>query len=223
MKVFNKSTFFKILSLLCLAICTQVLHAQTEDDSLRVETTPVSQPDTVSDEQQDSVPAVPVEKKTTPRVTRTLFFAKVSSKTILAKMPQYQAIQRNMEALREQYEAEAKKSENDFQKKFEEFIQGHKDFPKTILEKRQNELQTMLETNAAFRIKVQNLLVEAEKSMLADVMTELKEAISVVAKEKGVSIVFDVDGDSVPYIIPGLALDLTSSVIDYLLIDETGE
>ena len=138
-------------------------------------------------------------------------------------MPQYQAIQRNMEALREQYEAEAKKSENDFQKKFEEFIQGHKDFPKTILEKRQNELQTMLETNAAFRIKVQNLLVEAEKSMLADVMTELKEAISVVAKEKGVSIVFDVDGDSVPYIIPGLALDLTSSVIDYLLIDETGE
>jgi outer membrane protein len=128
-----------------------------------------------------------------------------------------------MDALREQYEAEARKSENDFQKKFEEFMQGHRDFPKTILEKRQNELQNMLETNAAFRIKVQNLLVEAEKSMMADVMSELNEAISVVAKEKNVSIVFDLDGGTVPYIIPGLALDLTSSVIEYLLIDESGE
>jgi outer membrane protein len=222
MKVFNKSTFFKILSLLCLTICTQVLHAQTED-SLRVETTPVSQSDTVRCEQKDTVSTSPVAKRTTPRVSKSLFFAQIRSKAILAKMPQYQAIQRNMDALREQYEAEARKSENDFQKKFEEFMQGHRDFPKTILEKRQNELQNMLETNAAFRIKVQNLLVEAEKSMMADVMSELNEAISVVAKEKNVSIVFDLDGGTVPYIIPGLALDLTSSVIEYLLIDESGE
>ena len=107
--------------------------------------------------------------------------------------------------------------------KIHNFVNFIKRFTKTILEKRQNELQNMLETNAAFRIKVQNMLVEAEKSMMADVMSELNEAISVVAKEKNVSIVFDLDGGTVPYIIPGLALDLTSSVIEYLLIDESGE
>ena len=47
-------------------------------------------------------------------------------------------------------------------RKFEEFMQGQKEFPKTILEKRQNELQNMLESNASFRIKVQALLKEAE-------------------------------------------------------------
>jgi outer membrane protein len=143
----------------------------------------------------------------------------IRSNAILRQMPQYKAIQNNMIALREQYEAEAKKSEKDFQRKFEEFMQGQKDFPKTILEKRQNELESMLETNAAFRIKVQALLAEAEKSMIADVKAELADAIEIAAQERGVSIVFDLDNGSVPYVVGGLTIDLTPHVLKVLGID----
>jgi outer membrane protein len=136
-------------------------------------------------------------------------------------MPQYQAMQKNLKAMKEQYEAEAKKSENDFQRKFEEFMNGQKEFPKTILEKRQNELQNMLESNASFRIKVQALLKEAEESMMADVRAELDDAITIAAQERGISIVFDLDGGSVPYIVPGLATDLTADVIKLLGLEET--
>ena len=136
-------------------------------------------------------------------------------------MPQYQAMQKNLKAMKEQYEAEAKKSENDFQRKFEEFMNGQKEFPKTILEKRQNELQNMLESNASFRIKVQALLKEAEESMMADVRAELDDAITIAAQERGISIVFDLDGGSVPYTVPGLATDLTADVIKLLGIEET--
>ncbi len=141
---------------------------------------------------------------------------KVSTGTILPRMPQYIAMQESLKSLKEQYEAEAKKSESDFQRKFEEFMQGQKDFPKTILEKRQNELQMMLETNVEFRIKAQKLLAEAERSMLADVKAELAEAIAAVAQENGIGIVFDMDGDSVPYVMPNLALDITEAVLQYL-------
>lgn len=154
---------------------------------------------------------------------QAIIMGQVSSNAILPHMPQYKAVQQNMKALKEQYEAEAKKSENDFQRKFEEFMQGQKEFPQTILEKRQNELQTMLETNATFRIKVQALLAEAEKAMMADVRSELNDAISVVAKEKGVSIVFDINGGSVPFIVNGLAMDLTDAVIQQLGIEENAE
>lgn len=148
---------------------------------------------------------------------------KISSKTILQNMPQYKAMQNSMKALKAQYEAEAKKSEEDFQRKFEEFMHGQKDFPKTILEKRQNELQNMLEANADFRIKVQSLLAEAEKSLLADVMAEMSDAVTSAAQARGISIVLDVDGGSIPYMVSGLAVDLTSAVIQLLGVEEEVE
>lgn len=151
---------------------------------------------------------------------RAIVLGQVSSAKILPLMPQYKAVQQNLDVLREQYEAEAKKSESDFQRKFEEFMKGQSEFPKTILKKRQNELQNMLDTNAAFRVKVQNLLAEAEKAMLADVKAELSEAISAVAQEKGISLVVDLDGGSVPYVVPGLALDITKDVMLALGIEQ---
>lgn len=161
------------------------------------------------------------QSQTQQQRPRVFVMGQINSNVILPRMPQYLAMQESLKSLKEQYEAEAKKSENDFQRKFEEFMQGQKDFPKTILDKRQNELQIMLETNAEFRIKAQKLLAEAERSMLADVKAELAEAVAIVAQEKGVSIVYDLDDGSVPYIVQGLAADLTVAVMHHLGIDTT--
>lgn len=200
MKVFHNPAAIKIFFLLCICSLSQTLAAQ-QQDSVAV----------------DSIkPQVAVER---PR-PRTLVMGSIRTNTILQNMPQYKAMQASMQALREQYEAEARKSEEEFQRKFEEFLQGKDEFPKTILEKRQNELQSILEANANFRIKVQELLAEAEKSLMADVRAEMNDAIAVVAQDKGVSIVFDLDNGSVPYILSGLAVDLTADVIQLLGIEE---
>lgn len=200
MKMFHNPAAIKIFFLLCICSLSQTLAAQ-QQDSVAV----------------DSIkPQVAVER---PR-PRTLVMGSIRTNTILQNMPQYKAMQASMQALREQYEAEARKSEEEFQRKFEEFLQGKDEFPKTILEKRQNELQSILEANANFRIKVQELLAEAEKSLMADVRAEMNDAIAVVAQDKGVSIVFDLDNGSVPYILSGLAVDLTADVIQLLGIEE---
>lgn len=200
MKVFHTPASIKFFFLLCICSLSQTLAAQ-QQDSVAV----------------DSIkPQVAVER---PR-PRPLVMGSIRTNTILQNMPQYKAMQASMQALREQYEAEARKSEEEFQRKFEEFLQGKDEFPKTILEKRQNELQSILEANANFRIKVQELLAEAEKSLMADVRAEMNDAIAVVAQDKGVSIVFDLDNGSVPYILSGLAVDLTADVIQLLGIEE---
>lgn len=202
--MFKSFSIIKALCLLCLVSLSLTMSAQAED-SVSVDS--VAQPQTT--------------QKRARRAPKLFIIASVRSNTILHQMPQYKAMKRNIESLKMQYEAEAKKSEEDFQRKFEEFMQGQKEFPKTILEKRQNELQNMLETNAEFRIKVQKLLAEAEQALLADVKAELADAINIVAQEKGISIVFDIDGGSVPYLIDGLATDITSEVIHQLRIGET--
>ena len=200
MNVFHTPAAIKVFFFLCICSLSQTLAAQ-QQDSVAV----------------DSIkPQVAVER---PR-PRPLVMGSIRTNTILQNMPQYKAMQASMQALREQYEAEARKSEEEFQRKFEEFLQGKDEFPKTILEKRQNELQSILEANANFRIKVQELLAEAEKSLMADVRAEMNDAIAVVAQDKGVSIVFDLDNGSVPYILSGLAVDLTADVIQLLGIEE---
>lgn len=176
------------------------------------------QTDTVPSQESQDVSAVS-DAVSNSSVSRGIIIGRVSSAKILPLMPQYKSVRNNLLALKEQYEAEAKKSESDFQRKFEEFMKGQKEFPKTILEKRQNELQNMLEANATFRVKVQALLEEAEKAMMTDVRAELSDAISTVAQRKGVSLVVDIDGGSVPYIVPGLAMDLTKDVMQVLGIE----
>lgn len=197
MKTHNIHSFVRIACIACFVALSHVVCAQTEGPL------PANTPDTLLQESNPAPTTRPV----------VLIFGKVYSAKILAVMPQYQAMHRNLQDLKAQYEAEARKSESDFQRKFEEFMQGKDEYPKTILEKRQNELQNMLETNAQFRIKVQTLLAEAEKSLMADIMAEMSEAISTVAQERSISIVFDTDNGSVPYMVSGLAVDLTSAVI----------
>ena len=207
MKAYNYYRAFSFACLLCLISMGQPLMAQSTDS--------------VSVDSIHQTASQPVHE-TRPR-PMAFIIGKISSKTILQNMPQYKAMQNSMKALKAQYEAEAKKSEEDFQRKFEEFMHGQKDFPKTILEKRQNELQNMLEANADFRIKVQSLLAEAEKSLLADVMAEMSDAVTSAAQARGISIVFDVDGGSIPYMVSGLAVDLTSAVIQLLGVEEEVE
>lgn len=207
MKTYNYYRATAITFLLCLISLAQPLMAQS-NDSVSV--------DSIHQTVNQPVP------ETRPR-PMAFIIGRISSKTILQNMPQYKAMQNSMKALKAQYEAEAKKSEEDFQRKFEEFMHGQREFPKTILEKRQNELQNMLEANADFRIKVQSLLAEAEKSLLADVMAEMSDAVTAAAQARGISIVIDVDGGSIPYMVSGLAVDLTSAVIQLLGMEEEVE
>ncbi len=206
MKVMKMSTFARALCFISVIAWGQSVLAQNTDSV-----------------QIDTVRQAQASQPVAQQRPRSFVMGYIHSSEILPLMPQYLAMQESMESLKQQYKAEAQKSESDFQRKFEEFMQGQKDFPKTILEKRQNELQIMLETNAEFRIKAQQLLAEAERNMLADVKAELNEAIAVVAQEKGVSIVYDLDGGSVPYIVPGLAAELTNAVKSYLGINTVAQ
>ena len=60
---------------------------------------------------------------------------------IITGIPDYAIAQQQIEELRVKYEAEAERVKKDFNDKYEAFLEGQKDFPPTILKKRQTELQ----------------------------------------------------------------------------------
>lgn len=63
-----------------------------------------------------------------------LKFGFLSYEAVLTSMPEYATVEQGMKDLEAQYAAEQKRVEDEFNKKYEEFLDGQRDFPQTILQ-----------------------------------------------------------------------------------------
>ena len=131
----------------------------------------------------------------------------------LKAMPEYTLEQRKMADLRAEYDKELKRVEDEFNRKYEEFLDGQKDFPKTILYKRQTELKELMERNVAFKANSRRELAEAEKAAMAPLRQNLNELLAEIAKEYGLALILNTDADACPYIDPNMGVDIQEAVL----------
>ena len=155
-----------------------------------------------------------------PKDSVAFKFGYLSYDSVMVAVPDYTELKTNMAQLREQYEAEQKRVENDFNKKYEEFLDGQASFPKTILQKRQSELQEMLDRNIEFKKQSQKMLSEAEANMMEVIKTTINMAVNIIAQERGYAFVLNTDKEAVTFINPALGEDITEAV-KQLLNEET--
>jgi outer membrane protein len=145
-----------------------------------------------------------------------LKFGYLSYNAVMQAMPEYAAMQNSMAELRQKYEAEQKRVEDDFNKKYEEFLDGQKSYPKTILQKRQSELQEMLDKNIAFKKESQRLLKQAEEDAMAPVMVRLAETLDAIGKVRGYAFIVNIDEKVALWLNPSLGENITATVIAQL-------
>ncbi|MBQ8968395.1 MAG: OmpH family outer membrane protein [Bacteroidaceae bacterium] len=148
-----------------------------------------------------------------------LKFGYISYDSVLHQMPEYAQAKQNLQTLREKYDQEATRGEEEFQRKFSDFLQGQKEFPENILVKRQAELQSLMEAGIKFRQEARQLLRKAEQDMLVDVRARLNEVICAVGVESGYAYIINIDGDACPFISPMLGDDVTQLVLHRLGIE----
>lgn len=146
----------------------------------------------------------------------------LSYNAVFTVMPEYQKAKEDFAALKAQYDAEAARAEEEFQRKFAEFLQGQKDFPKSILQKRQVELQELMDKSVSFRSEAQRLLAEAETKLQASVCERLNAAIRDVAAKRGLMFVLNTDNNAVPFVHPQVGVDITETVLTHLGITPGG-
>lgn len=143
-------------------------------------------------------------------------FGYLSYSSVFEQLPEYAQARADFAALKAKYDAEATRAEEEFQRKFAEFLNGQKDFPQTIMLKRQAELQDLMDRSIAFRKEASRLLAEAEKRMQEPVAAQLNQAIYDVAAERGLIYVLNTDGNAVPFIHPQVGVDITEAVLNKL-------
>ena len=150
-------------------------------------------------------------------------FATVDYDAVLKQMPEYAQALQNLTDLKAKYEKEAARGEEEFQKKFSDFLQGQKEFPENILVKRQAELQTLMEAGIKFRKEAQELLSKAETECMANVKARLNDAIQAVGLEGGYAFVLNTSKDACPFVNPSVGDEVTKLVLKHLGIQVTEE
>ena len=86
-------------------------------------------------------------------------FAYFSYDEALKSMPDYELAATNVNKLRNQYDNELKKAEDEFNAKYEDFLENQRTLAPAILDKRQAELQELLQKNLKFKEEAKRLLL----------------------------------------------------------------
>lgn len=141
----------------------------------------------------------------------------VSYDSLLSVMPEYAKAQQQVAELKRKYQAEAQYNEESFKRLFAEFLQGQKDFPQTILLKRQRDLQEAMEKGIAFRQAADSLLAAAERDLCRPAIEILHTALDAVGKERGYDLIIDTDTATFPYVNPALSEDAMPYVLKKIL------
>ena len=139
-----------------------------------------------------------------------------SYKAILENMPDYVNAMVGMETLKKQYEDELKTASDEFNEKYELFLDQQNMLDEPIRQKRQADLQSILDRNTQFRNESMRLLKQAEQDALAPVKQKLNKAIQSVGYSGAYLLIVNTDSEACPYIDGNSAEDVTAKIKSYI-------
>ena len=143
-------------------------------------------------------------------------FGYISYQAAVKSMADYAMVQQQLADLKAKYQAEAKRVEDEFNRKYEEFLEGQRDFPKSILQKRQTELQELMQKNIDFKKSSLEQLAKDEANAYAPLYAKLNEILANICAEKGYAFIIDTDAKAVPAVNPLMCEDINQAVQDAL-------
>ena len=139
-------------------------------------------------------------------------FGYLDYRAVFEAMPGYAEAQKSLEQIKAKYDSETAHNEENFKRMYLEFLQGQKDFPQTIMLKRQKELQEAMENGVKFRNQVKDLLDKAQQELEKPLLTKLDSAISLVGKERGYDVIVNTSDRIFPFINSVTGEDVTELV-----------
>lgn len=143
-------------------------------------------------------------------------FGYFSCDSVLHAMPEYNVAMKNIKELKAKYDSEMKRVEDEFNSKYELFLEGQSDFAPSIRQKRQAELQELMEKNMAFKQEARRLLEQAKQDALASLKKNIQATITRIGQQKGLAFIVNTDGGNMPYLNTIMGEDLNEEIIKAL-------
>lgn len=142
-----------------------------------------------------------------------LRFGYLSCDSVLHAMPQYAIAKHNIEELRSKYDEEMKRVEEEFNTKYELFLDQQASLAPSIRQKRQAELLDLMEKNTAFKKESALLLQKAEDEALSPLRQNIKAAITRIGQQRNLAFVINTDANTMPFANTTMGVDITAEVL----------
>ena len=141
-------------------------------------------------------------------------FGHINAQEIVSAMPEFAKAQSDIEALDTQLTSELQRTQDEFNKNYQEFQQAiAKDsLPANIAERRQKELQDMMQRQEQFQQEAQQQMQKAQADAMAPIYKKLDDAIKAVGAAEGVIYIFDLARTPVAYVNESQSINLTPKV-----------
>lgn len=145
---------------------------------------------------------------------QNLKFGHMNAQEIISVMPEFTKAQADLQALEKKYGEELQRTQGEFNKKYQEFQQAmSKDsLPANIAERRQKELQDMMQRQEQFQQDAQEGMQKAQAEMMTPIYKKLDDAIKAVGAAEGVIYIFDLARTAIPYVNESQSVNLTTKV-----------
>ena len=145
---------------------------------------------------------------------QNLKFGHINAQEIVSAMPEFAKAQSDIEALDKQLTSELQRTQEEFNKKYQEFQQAiAKDsLPPNIAKRRQKELQDMMQRQEQFQQEAQQQMQKAQADAMAPIYKKLDDAIKAVGAAEGVIYIFDLARTPVAYVNESQSINLTPKV-----------
>ena len=127
-------------------------------------------------------------------------FGHMNSQEVIVTMPEYTKAQADLEAMSQKYQQEMQRTQEEFNKKYQEFLAEADSLPKNIAERRQKELQDMAQRQEQFQQEAYQSMQKAQQDAMAPIYRKLDEAIQAVGKAEGVIYIFDLARTPIPFV-----------------------
>ena len=129
---------------------------------------------------------------------QTLKFGTVNTQEIFNLMPDKVTAENTLKGVSEKYEAEFKKLQEEFNKKYTEFQALDENTPQSIKDSRARELQENSQKIQNFQQMAQQDLAKQQETLLAPISEKIQKAIQAVGAEGGFTFIYDL---SIPAVI----------------------
>ena len=140
--------------------------------------------------------------------TAGLKFGHISYEQAVKLMPEYAEVQSQLQQLRAKYDEETMRVAQEFNDKYEEFLEGQANFPRAIYQKRQLELEDLMNRNITFKQESLRLLKQAEQEAMKPLHERMAQLLRIIAEDRGYAFIINTDGNACPYINPAQGTDL---------------
>ena len=133
-------------------------------------------------------------------------FAHMNSQEVIITMPEYTKAQADLDAMSKEYQTEMQRTQEEFNKKYQEFLAQADSLPR-----RQKELQDMAQRQEQFQQEAYQSMQKAQQDAMTPIYKKLDEAIQAVGKAEGVVYIFDLARTPIPY-VGTQSIDVTAKV-----------